>query len=65
MSLLEEIDVLMLEKNISKKLKKLNINNLKQLSDLSKKELIKLEFEQAEIKQIEIKLQLKGLDLRR
>lgn len=65
MNLLEKIDILMLETEIKKKLKKKKITNLKQLTNLKRKDLSKLEFNQYEIEQIEIKLQLEGLDLKR
>lgn len=65
MNLLEKIDILMLEKSIKQKLKEKKIINLKQLSNLKRKDLIKLGFNQYEIEQIEIKLQLEGLDLKR
>lgn len=65
MNLLEKIDILMLETEIKKKLKKKKITNLKQLTNLKRKDLSKLEFNQYEIEQIGIKLQLEGLDLKR
>lgn len=65
MNLLEKIDILMLETDIKKKLKEKKITNLKQLSNLKRKDLTKLNFNQYEIEQIEIKLQLEGLDLKR
>jgi len=55
----------MLETDIKKKLKEKKITNLKQLSNLKRKDLTKLNFNQYEIEQIEIKLQLEGLDLKR
>lgn len=55
----------MLESTIKNKLKENHITNLRQLTNLKKKELIKLSFNQYEIEQIEIKLQLEGLDLKR
>lgn len=65
MNLLEKIDILMLETEIKKKLKQKKITNLKQLTNLKRKDLSRLEFNQYEIEQIEIKLQLEGLDLKR
>lgn len=65
MNILEKIDILMLESTIKNKLKENHITNLRQLTNLKKKELIKLSFNQYEIEQIEIKLQLEGLDLKR
>lgn len=65
MNILEKIDILMLESTIKNKLKENHIANLQQLTNLKKKELIKLDFNQYEIEQIEIKLQLEGLDLKR
>ncbi len=65
MNLLEKIGILMLETEIKKKLKKKKITNLKQLTNLKRKDLSKLEFNQYEIEQIGIKLQLEGLDLKR
>lgn len=65
MNLLEKVDILMLETKIKQKLKEKKITNLKQLTNLKRKELTKLEFNQYEIEQIEIKLQLEGLDLKR
>lgn len=65
MNLLEKIDILMLRTEIKQKLKKKKITNLKQLTKLKRKDLSKLEFDQYEIEQIEIKLQLEGLDLKR
>jgi len=65
LNILEKIDILMLESTIKNKLKENHITNLRQLTNLKKKELIKLSFNQYEIEQIEIKLQLEGLDLKR
>lgn len=65
MNLLEKIDILMLETEIKQKLKQKKITNLKQLIKLKRKDLSKLDFNQYEIEQIEIKLQLEGLDLKR
>lgn len=65
MNLLEKVDILMLETEIKKKLKQKKITNLKQLTNLKRKDLSKLYFNQYEIEQIEIKLQLEGLDLKR
>lgn len=65
MNLLEKIDILMLGTEIKQKLKKKKITNLKQLTNLKRKDLSKLDFNQYEIEQIEIKLQLEGLDLKR
>ena len=65
LNLLEKIGILMLETEIKKKLKKKKITNLKQLTNLKRKDLSKLEFNQYEIEQIGIKLQLEGLDLKR
>lgn len=65
LNILEEIDILMIETKIKQKLKENKITNLKQLTNLKKKELIKLGFNQHEIEQIEIKLQLQGFDLKR
>lgn len=55
----------MLEKEIKQKLKEKEITTLKQLTDFTRKDLMKLKFSQYEIEQIEIKLQLEGLDLQR
>lgn len=65
MNLLEKVDILMLETEIKQKLKEKKITNLKQLTNLKKSNLTKLNFNQYEIEQIEIKLQLEGLDLKR
>lgn len=65
MNLLEKIDILMLETEIKQKLKQKKITNLKQLTNLKRKDFSKLGFNQYEIEQIEIKLQLEGLDLKR
>lgn len=65
MNLLEKIDILMLKTEIKQKLKKKKIINLKQLTDLKRKDLSKLNFNQYEIEQIEIKMQLEGLDLKK
>ena len=63
MNSLEKIDILMLGTEIKKKLKQKKITNLKQLTNLKRKDLSKLDFNQYEIE--EIKLQLEGLDLKR
>lgn len=55
----------MLKTEIKQKLKKNKITNLKQLTNLKRKDFSKLDFNQYEIEQIEIKLQLEGLDLKR
>lgn len=65
MNLLEKVDILMLETEIKQKLKEKKITNLKQLTNLKRSNLTKLNFNQYEIEQIEIKLQLEGLDLKR
>ncbi|MCI9016191.1 MAG: hypothetical protein HFJ53_03360 [Clostridia bacterium] len=65
MNSLEKIDILMLKTEIKQKLKKNKITNLKQLTNLKRKDFSKLDFNQYEIEQIEIKLQLEGLDLKR
>lgn len=65
MNLFEKIDILMLETSIKQKLKEKKIINLKQLTKLKRRNLMKLQFNQYEIEQIEIKLQLEGLNLKR
>lgn len=65
MKLSQNINVLAIENDISKKLINNKIKNLKQLTNLKKKELAKKGFSIYEIGQIEIKLQLQGLDLKK
>lgn len=64
LNILEKIDILMLEKEIKNKLLENKIIQIKQLTDLKKKDLIKIGFKQKEIEHIEIKLQLEGFDLK-
>ena len=58
-----EIEVLTLNDNVVKKLKNNNINYVKDLWSLSRKDLKNLNFLDRDIQGIIIKLQLKGLDL--
>ena len=58
-----EIEVLTLNDNVVKKLKNNNINYVKDLWSLSRKDLKNLNFSDLDIQGIIIKLQLKGLDL--
>jgi DNA-directed RNA polymerase alpha subunit len=58
-----EIEVLTLNDNVVKKLKNNNINYVKDLWSLSRKDLKNLNFSDRDIQGIIIKLQLKGLDL--
>jgi len=58
-----EIDVLTLNDNINNILKNNNINYVKDLWVLSRKDLKKFDLSDRDIQGIIIKLQLKGLDL--
>lgn len=65
MRTLEKIEVLDIKQGIKDILRQKGIYEIQQMTELTKRELIKLGLNQNEIKQIEIKLQLKGLDLKR
>ena len=59
----EAIDILKIDDKIITKLNEVNINNIKDLWILKRKELKDLNFSDSEINHIRIKLQLCGLDL--
>lgn len=58
------IEVLSIPSNMLQILKKHKINTIKKLQQQSKRDLLNIGLQSAEIKQIQIKLQLQGLDLK-
>ena len=58
------IEVLSIPSNMLQILKKHKINTIKKLQQQSKRDLLNIGLQPAEIKQIQIKLQLQGLDLK-
>lgn len=61
----EDINLLSLNKNVNEKLKENNINKVKELCSMTKADLRKISFEQNDISNIEIHLQLNGLDIKK
>lgn len=59
----DKIETLNISSNIINKLKKININYIKEIWKLTRKDLKNIGFNDQEIKQIIISLQLEGLDL--
>lgn len=59
----DKIETLNISSNIINKLKKFNINYIKEIWKLTRKDLKNIGFNDQEIKQIIISLQLEGLDL--
>lgn len=60
----QDIAVLSINTNILQLLNKHKINTLNKLQQQSRRDLISLGLTPAEIKQVQIKLQLQGLDLK-
>ena len=58
------IEVLSIPSNMLQILKKHKINTIKKLQQQSKRDLLNIGLQSAEIKQIQIKLQLQWLDLK-
>ncbi len=61
----EDINILELNKNVNEKLKENNINKIKELCSMTKADLRNISFEQNDINNIEIHLQLNGLDIKK
>ena len=61
----KDISFLSLNKNINERLKENNIYTIKELCSMTKSDLRELSLEQNEINNIEIHLQLNGLDIKK
>lgn len=61
----EDVSILSLKENIILKLEENNINKIGDLCAMTKADLRNINFEQNDISNIEIKLQLNGLDIKK
>lgn len=61
----EDVSILSLKENIISKLEENNINKIEELCSMTKADLRNINFEQSDISNIEIKLQLNGLDIKK